>query len=259
MSSAFQMSSVLFKCHFLTYKKQKTYMTNKKHRFFLSFLLFFLGIMYICKIYVYTKILAKSILSNLCTKIISLIHRWLTVQFPLCQPMSYVDDWQFVTKDPSELEGIHNSLVAFTEAVDLLLDRKKTFAWTLDSATRKSLRQKGLSVRKSAKALGAQMQFSRQHVAFVIHDRIKDLQPLWSRLRNSLSPYRLKVRAIKVAAWPRGLHRISAVCLGATRFVPLRSAAMKGLSAEGSGCNPMVHLGLVEEPLVDPQYWYFVH
>ena len=73
MSSAFQMSSVLFKCHFLTYKKQKTYMTNKKHRFFLSFLLFFLGIMYICKIYVYTKILAKSILSNLCTKIISLI------------------------------------------------------------------------------------------------------------------------------------------------------------------------------------------
>ena len=66
------MSSVLFKCHFLTNKKQKTYMTNKKHRFFLSFLLFFLGIMYICKIYVYTKILAKSILSNLCTKIISL-------------------------------------------------------------------------------------------------------------------------------------------------------------------------------------------
>ena len=47
-------------------------MTNKKLRFFLSFLLFFLGIMYICKIYVYTKILAKSILSNLCTKIISL-------------------------------------------------------------------------------------------------------------------------------------------------------------------------------------------
>lgn len=184
-----------------------------------------------------------------------MLHKWLTVQFPLCQPMSYVDDWQFVTKDPSELEGIHNSLVDFTEAVDLLLDRKKTFAWTLDSATRKSLRQKGLSVRKSAKALGAQMQFSRQHVAFVIHDRLKDLQPLWSRLRNSLSPYRLKVRAIKVAAWPRGLHGISAVCLGATRFVPLRSAAMKGLSAEGSGCNPMVHLGLVEEPLVDPQYW----
>ena len=68
------MSSVLFKCHFLTNKKQKTYMTNKKHRFFLSFLLFFLGIMYICKIYVYTKILAKSILSNLCTKIISLTY-----------------------------------------------------------------------------------------------------------------------------------------------------------------------------------------
>ena len=58
-------------------------MTNKKHRFFLSFLLFFLGIMYICKIYVYTKILAKSILSNLCTKIISLIEAILGLHFCL--------------------------------------------------------------------------------------------------------------------------------------------------------------------------------
>lgn len=184
-----------------------------------------------------------------------MLHRWLTVQFPLCQPMSYVDDWQVVTNDPTEIVGIHQSVVDFTEAVDLLLDGKKTFVWTLDTDNRKTLRQQGISVRKSAKALGAQMQFSRQHVAFVIHDRIKDLQPLWIRLRNSLSPYRLKVRAIKVAAWPRGLHGISAVCLGATRFVPLRSAAMKGLSSDGSGCNPMVHLGLVEHPLVDPQYW----
>ena len=184
-----------------------------------------------------------------------MLHRWLVVQFPLCQPMSYVDDWQVITEDPHDMTGIYESVVAFTGAVDLLLDEKKTFVWTLDSAARKTFRQQGILVKKSAKALGAQMQYSKQHSAFVINDRIKDLQPLWGRLRLSPSPYKVKVNAIKMAAWPRGLHGIAAVRLGLTRFGPLRSAAMKGLQAEGSGCNPVVHLGLVEQPRLDPLFW----
>ena len=184
-----------------------------------------------------------------------MLHKWLLDQCPTCQPMSYVDDWQVLVKQPQFLQGIYDSLVAFTGAVDLLLDGRKTFAWTLDSGVRKSLRQQGLTVKRSAKALGAQMQFSKQHAVFVINDRIKDLQPLWVRLRDSQSPYAVKVHAIKMAAWPRGLHGISAVRLGTTRFGPLRSAAMKGLNADGSGCNPVVHLGLLEQPLLDPQFW----
>ena len=184
-----------------------------------------------------------------------MLHKWLVQQCPICQPMSYVDDWQVLVKQPHFLQGIYESLVSFTRAVDLLLDGRKTFAWTLDSGVRKTLRQQGLIVKRSAKALGAQMQFSKQHAAFVIHDRLKDLQPLWLPLRDSQSPYTVKVHAVKMAAWPRGLHGISAVCLGTTRFGPLRSAAMKGLNADGSGCNPVVHLGLIEKPMVDPQFW----
>ena len=184
-----------------------------------------------------------------------MLHRWLEVQYPMCQPMSYVDDWQVITKEPQFLEGIRDSLVAFTQAVDLLLDEKKTFVWSLDSDVRRTLRQQGIVVKKSAKALGAQMQYTKQHAAFVIHDRLKDLQPLWGRLRASLSPYHVKVHAIKMAAWPRGLHGIAAVRLGTTHFCTLRSAAMKGLNAEGSGCNPVIHLGLIEHPKLDPQFW----
>ena len=42
-----------------------------------------------------------------------MLHRWLTVQHPLCQPMSYVDDWQVITKDPQELESILDTLIAY--------------------------------------------------------------------------------------------------------------------------------------------------
>lgn len=184
-----------------------------------------------------------------------LFHNWLQHQFPLRRPMSYVDDWQALTFDPSQIADILSSIRNFTGAVDLLLDDKKTYAWCLDSSSRKSLRSQGIQVRQSAKVLGAQMHFSRKHFAHVIHERIKELQPMWQKLRDSLSPYKTKINAIRMAAWPRGLHGIASTHLGTSCFGPLRSAAMKGLNAVGSGCNPMVHLGLIEAPLTDPQFW----
>ena len=34
-----------------------------------------------------------------------LFHTWVRCQFPLSRPMSYVDDWQVLTTDPSHLTG----------------------------------------------------------------------------------------------------------------------------------------------------------
>ena len=184
-----------------------------------------------------------------------LFHTWIRHQFPLSKPMSYVDDWQVLTDDPSHVVGILASVESFTRAVDLLLDGKKTYAWCLGNSCRKSLKTQGVNVKQSAKVLGAQMQFSRKHFTHVLQDRLQDLQPLWNKLRDSLSPYKSKVCAVRVAAWPRGLHGIAATKLGQSRFGPLRSSAMRGLNADGSGCNPMVHLGLVEAPMTDPQFW----
>lgn len=188
-----------------------------------------------------------------------LFHFWTRHQFPLSRPMSYVDDWQVVTTEPNHIVGILSSVEAFTQAVDLLLDGRKTYAWTLDHSSRKDLKSQGIQIRQSAKVLGAQMQYTRKHFAHVIHDRLAELQPLWSKLRDSLSPYKAKVCAIRMAAWPRGLHGIASTHLGTTCFGPLRSAAMKGLNADGSGCNPMVQLGLIEAPLTDPQFWSIIN
>ena len=66
---------------------------------------------------------------------------------------------------------------------------------------------------------------------------------------------RLKVRALFRATWPKGLHGIGSTTIGGHVLNRLRSGAMRGLQADGAGCSPWLHLGLVEHPICDPMYW----
>ena len=184
-----------------------------------------------------------------------LFHHWVSSQCPASIPLSYVDDWQVLTTKVAETIDIMQSVEQFTSKVDLLLDRQKTYAWSTDPKCRHSFKQHQVHSRNQARSLGAQMQYTKAHRAKVIHDRILDVQQLWPKLRSSLSPYFLKVRVLSRAAWPRGLHAISATCLGNTAFKTLRAGAMKGLDANGSGCSSWIHLGLIESPEADPQFW----
>ena len=102
------------------------------------------------------------------------------------------------------------------------------------------------------------MQFGRLHSTEVIRKRIEEVKPLWPRLSHSLSPYKIKVLAIKQAAWSKCLHGIAATSISHDTFVSLRAQAMRGLNANGAGCNAGVHLGLVECPLLDPYFWSII-
>ena len=59
---------------------------------------------------------------------------------------------------------------------------------------------------------------SRKHTNGTQTKRLDAMQAMWSRLKLSASPYELKVRAIRTAAWPRGLHAIAATTIGLTTF-----------------------------------------
>ncbi len=184
-----------------------------------------------------------------------LFHHWVSFQCPSSVPLSYVDDWQILTQQVEHTCDIMNSLEEFTSKVDLLLDKKKTFAWSTDPKGRKLLKQQHIPAKQQARSLGAQMQYTRAHRAKVVHDRIHELQQLWTRLKLSVSPYFMKVRVLSRAAWPKGLHGISATHVGPAVFRSLRAGAMRGLGADGSGCSSWIHLGLIEKPEADPQYW----
>lgn len=184
-----------------------------------------------------------------------LFHLWHQKFFPLCQPISYVDDWTVLTTSPALMSGIFECLQEFTDALDLLLDTKKTFAWSTSSAGRKSLKSQGFRVVDNCRMLGAHLQTTRKHTNSTQMERIQAVKGLWLKLRLSAASYGVKVRAIRTAAWPKALHAIAATSVSKQAFKSLRAAAMKGLRAEGSGCSSIVHLGLCENPMTDPWFW----
>eukprot|EP00435_Cladocopium_sp_Y103_P064734 s15_g26.t1 len=181
-------------------------------------------------------------------------HTWHRCYFPLCEPISYVDDWQLLVTDPAAMTGAFACLTGFTDAMDLLLDAHKTFTWSITPEGRQSLLHQGFGVTHSCRSLGAHMQFTRQHTNATQMDRLQCLPQLWSKLRLSASPYLTKVRAIKVAAWPRALHAIAATTLSQQTFQTLRAGAVKGLNMDGAGCNAHSHM-LCEGCTLDPQCW----
>ena len=143
------------------------------------------------------------------------------------------------------MSAIFECLNQFVDALDLLLDGKKTFVWSTSSSGRQSLRDQGFAVVDGYRMLGAHIQTTRRHTNSTQVTRISSLQSLWPKLKISAAPYDLKVRAIRTAGWPKGLHAIAATTVSLQIFTQLRAGAMKGLAADGSGCNSMVHLGMI--------------
>jgi len=188
----------------------------------------------------------------------TVFHAWYKVFFPLCNPISYVDDWQLVCPHSSLINGAMQCLERFISAVDLQLDPKKTYAWCLTSDGRQVLRQQGFRVVLSAKNLGAHMQFSRKHTNATLVDRMEGMQDLWTRMRLSACRYTAKIRAVMVSAWPRALHAVASTTISDSLFHSLRAGAMRGLEADGAGSNSWLQLGLIEHALVDPQFWAII-
>ena len=185
-------------------------------------------------------------------------HTWQRVFFPMCTAVSYVDDWQLLCEHPSLLQGAKNALDQFVQAMDLVIDLRKTYAWSTATSGRKVLRDQGVNVVLSAKNLGAHVQMSRKHTNSTLMSRVNGMQSIWPKLRLSACRYQVKVRALKVAAWPRALHAVTATSLSDTTFHGLRTGAMKGLDADGAGCNAWIHLGMIEDPCADPQFWAII-
>eukprot|EP00435_Cladocopium_sp_Y103_P032743 s118_g8.t1 len=188
----------------------------------------------------------------------TLFHTWFEASQVPIQPLSFVDDWQLLLKHHTHAQTALAQLQRFCDLVDLTLDHRKTFAWSMDAEGRKQLRTSGIRVVTHCRALGAHMQLSKQHTNRTLQQRVQGLHDLWDRLRLSPSPYKAKAMCLTTAAWPRGLHGIAATCLGAQVISRLRSGAMRGLGAASSGANPWIHLGLVETPDHDPGFWSII-
>ena len=147
--------------------------------------------------------------------------RWMMAKVPVCRPLSYVDNWEITADSPEGLGRAVTGLQRFAAAFSLDIDWSKTYIWATHAEHRKQIRSLGLLVRHSAKDLGGNVFYTKQHTTKMQADRFRSMDLLWGRLRVSLAPFTQKLRALKVAAWPRALHACSSVRITDQQFTSI--------------------------------------
>jgi ribonuclease HI len=167
---------------------------------------------------------------------------------------TFVDDWGVMFRDAAALPRLWSSMEEFTGQLDLAIDLKKTRVWSTETDARRSFRQGAVPVTLAARNLGAHQNFSKHCHNSVLLTRLSRMPPIWKRLRASHGPYRSKIAAIHMMAWPRALHGITVVHLGACQFKPLRAGAVRALKADRKGANPYLHLATTAFH-TDPEAW----
>ena len=167
---------------------------------------------------------------------------------------TFVDDWGVMFRDADAFHRIWTSLELFTSHMDLAIDMKKTRVWSTESDARRHFRQGTVVVTLAARNLGAHQNFSKPCHNAVLLARLEKMSEIWVRLRASQGPYKAKLAAIHMMAWPRALHGVTVVHLGECQFKPLRAGAMRALKANRKGANPFLHLASSAFQ-TDPEAW----
>ena len=178
-------------------------------------------------------------------------HTWTEAGNRLAQPLSFVDNWEILCSDASQIAAALDTTLALAEKLDIQVDKKKTFAWATTASSRTELRQRGFVVTNDCRDLGSHIVFSKQIRNSTAIRRFDDLQPFWSRLKAVRGTFQQKARVVRTAGWPRALHAVSGSLIGRKHFHRLRTQAAFSLDMQKPGSNAFV-LCLLEN--LDPHF-----
>ena len=178
-------------------------------------------------------------------------HAWIREASVMCQPMSYVDNWEVVVTDPELIRVAANATFELAQQLDIVVDRKKTFAWATSGEFRKALRQQGFTVKLDAADLGAHVTYSQQLRNSSMLARFHNLQDFWIKLKAAFGTHSQKAQVVLRAAWPRAMHAVSATLIGTKHYHKLRSAYMVAQRLDRPGANSFLQLhcdGFLADP-----------
>ena len=184
-----------------------------------------------------------------------LIDFWVTTRIPRITLWSYVDNLEVTATKVEDSIAALQTLSDILSALDLDLDKDKTFLWSNTAKDRKIIRDSNLTVKMWSRDLGGHVQYSRQNTNAVVTSRINAFKDRWKDFARSHAPYHQKLNAIKMVAWPNVLHGITSVHLSDEYHDELRTGALRGLQAQSAGTSPIAHLSLVEHPSADPGFY----
>ena len=182
------------------------------------------------------------------------LHAFVTSRRPNITTWSFVDDWQIQGNDDQEIEEGMSEVTTFTNMLDLALDRNKSFAWGTTTEVRNGFRARQQKVRLHEKNLGGHISYCKIPTNYTLRDRITAFEPTWTWLKRSRAPMDQKLKIITTVAWPRCLHGIANIPLGAEHFTRLRSRVMQSLAWNKKGANPLIQISLIQGVHYDPGY-----
>eukprot|EP00438_Fugacium_kawagutii_P010543 Skav214540 [mRNA] locus=scaffold410:589070:596873:+ [translate_table: standard] len=181
-----------------------------------------------------------------------LCHAWARVRTPAVELWSYVDNWEIVGTNPSDVLDGMQKMEEFCDLVDLPIDKHKTYLWSLDAQGRQTMKP-WYQIQRAARDLGGHMQYSKQVTNFTVQQKLSQMPSLWNRLARSTAHYRTKLRAVRTKAWPSCLHAIASTHLGEDHYIKLRTGCTEALGLQAPGFSAITQLSLIEDPRTDPQ------
>ena len=179
---------------------------------------------------------------------------WLRALSPSIVPLTFVDNWEVIATEASQISLALESVLRFAKLLDLTVDTAKTFTWGSNRQVRAELKSSGHRVVTDGLDLGAHMVYTKQVRNSALVRRLEALQDFWDKLKVVCGSHDHKIRAIRTVAWVRGLHGVSAVILGAKHWTRLRTQAMRSLGLEKPNASPMLQLA-AEADGSDPQHF----
>ena len=183
------------------------------------------------------------------------MHALVTQKTSPVAVISYVDNWEVQSTMPEATCQAVEAMDAFATALDIKLDKAKTYSWATTTASRKLLRAKGHAVLLHSKDLGGHLNYSKRGTSYSVRARITQSKPMWGWLSRSHATAYKKLRILHTVAWPRCLHGVSAVDIGIDHFTTLRASAMNALRWEKHGSSSSIQFGLLTEPRNDPHFY----
>ena len=183
------------------------------------------------------------------------LHSYMTEFTRRCDTISYVDNIELLARQLGHLQHGVLTMQTWTEMWQLELDEEKSYLWTTKASGRKEAKVLGWDVARSAKDLGAQLNYGKSKTIQVQAQRFAGLDGLWPKLKRCVAASWLKQRLLRQALWPKAFYGVSICTLGWAHIKSLRTEAMKALGFQMAGASPGLRLSLLCHEQCDPGFY----
>ena len=111
--------------------------------------------------------------------------------------LTFVDNWEILIKDHAKIDQAFRATVEFAASLDLSIDTKKTFFWSMSASCRQEFRRQGERVNLADRDLGAHVVYGRQVANRTTLDRIADLDDFWVKLKAANGSHAQKLTLVR--------------------------------------------------------------